>query len=727
MEGFTICGIVGFIGVSKYPQVSYNLITKLLEKSEIRGTDASGFWTTQKDGGVLYHKEPTKSSEFVKNSMWERLQGYELDAMIAHARGASKGVGSPSENKNNHPFVSTCKSVGMVHNGRIWDTEYNLLKQKYEVNSDCDSEILLRIFESQVFGENKEINPEELFDEQPPIESKEFLTRLCALKDIWTLAGSKGHIASAISERVDEKTRVLWLFRNKHRPLWLIDLRNHLGQIFFCSTPEIWQEAASECRDIKSILMRNRIKLIELPPEEIWMMRIGKDSPTVKNDSLLRIEVNTTGKYSRWEPGEKVKISQRSSSFDIVTGLNEDDSVILTKNTKSDENTENTDEGKWVFWQVDYGTTYRHFNTESEADGFVQQNSFKIKRKVVLETEDEIVNFVAKTKGVFNHRGTLNKEVDQLLVIKGYVLIEVFICDTVANARSVLCYQPGGIIVHKSKKEQKLRWNVFDHNKNFLGSHDSKEEVELANNPIGSIVEKTDVTSQPNVVVESYIVGVETDAINQQSVVVESNASNSENITDNSSTAINCTESVSTFNVEQHSKEIWRVLTPDRSIMLKEFDSETEARDYLLRQGRGVVEVVYGGNNARWKVSDENGKFVGFYSSKKEAEAAAHCWDGIVKCIEDKDNSEFDEFDVCEEDNVTSLGLETGDIVELAYQEIQVCFNVLKSLVDDVSELIGRKYKDGNLTNQEIGDLQTDLEQMLGDLRSMFFVLGGES
>lgn len=120
---------------------------------------------------------------------------------LGHARAATQG--NPKENKNNQPFVSENKKICLVHNGRVDD--YEKLKSRYKLESDCDSEILLRIFESTQ-----------------------------SIADLITLQGpSAGAIASA-----DDKS--LWLFRNEDRPLWLIDLREALGQIFFCSTLDIW-------------------------------------------------------------------------------------------------------------------------------------------------------------------------------------------------------------------------------------------------------------------------------------------------------------------------------------------------------------------------------------------------------------------------------------------------------------------------------------------------------
>jgi len=121
-----MCGIAGYIGESKNPDVSFELLTSIFALSEVRGTDAAGFWGAQKDGGkIMYHKQPDKSSEFVKNQVWKAIRHLNPNLIICHARGASIGVGAPSINRNNHPFVTHDKCVGLVHNGRIPEPEYD--------------------------------------------------------------------------------------------------------------------------------------------------------------------------------------------------------------------------------------------------------------------------------------------------------------------------------------------------------------------------------------------------------------------------------------------------------------------------------------------------------------------------------------------------------------------------------------------------------------------------
>ena len=188
-------------------------------KTESRGEDATGIWGTG-SGKIIYHKEPVKVKEFVAGDMWKKVRKLNPDLLLMHARAASLGVGSPKINKNNHPFVSKDCTTAIIHNGRIPDVDYDQLKKQYAVESDCDSEMFLRVFEH-----GKE-----------PVDG---------IKDIWSYM-HRSHMAVAIGEHLGQNRR-LWLFRNTHRPLWLTDMRDKLGQVFFFSDTDIWDEAKNAC------------------------------------------------------------------------------------------------------------------------------------------------------------------------------------------------------------------------------------------------------------------------------------------------------------------------------------------------------------------------------------------------------------------------------------------------------------------------------------------------
>lgn len=282
-------------------------MTRLFEKSEVRGIDASGFWGTETgpNGAVLYHKEPVRSSQFVKSEVWRNLENFCLNMLLVHARGASKGVGEPSINKNNHPFTSSDKSLALIHNGRVDECEYRPLRQKYETKSECDSEILLRIIE----GEGKD--------------------RLQGIKQVWSLI-NEGHMAVAVGQRGQNGERHLWLFRNQFRPIWLADMREKLGQIFFFSEPSIWEDAVSELGGIRSYTKSQ--KLIELPHHQIWSFKL--DGPEVDSANILRLEVRKS-ETKPWEfDGVRCGLVVEEPDFTVVTNLNEQDQIIRRSKTQ---------------------------------------------------------------------------------------------------------------------------------------------------------------------------------------------------------------------------------------------------------------------------------------------------------------------------------------------------------------------------------------------------------
>ncbi len=276
--------------------------------------DAAGFWGTHsRDNKIIFHKEPIKSSLLVKKEIWRKVAKFNPNLLLCHARAASQGVGEPLHNCNNHPFVSNNRLIGLVHNGRIADQEYTALKEKYEVFSECDSEILLRVFE----GAEKYKTKNEFLNFDTHIAS-----RFSGLRDIFSLI-NEGHMAVAIGER-DKNNRYLWLFRNVYRTLWLVDLRETLGQVFFCSTPEIWQNAVSSIED--SYIGKSQ-KLIELPPQEIWFFKITADNPYV--DKAQRFNVDRGSENAQWGfEGERLPINRQIPEVETICKLDENDSLI---------------------------------------------------------------------------------------------------------------------------------------------------------------------------------------------------------------------------------------------------------------------------------------------------------------------------------------------------------------------------------------------------------------
>jgi len=300
--GVNICGIAGFIGLSKDPSFSYEIITNLFKNTEIRGIDAAGFWGVNEKQDIIYHKEPIRSSDLVRKESWKAVKQFSPTLLLVHARAASLHVGTPEENTNNHPFTSTDRTLSLVHNGRI--AEFDALKSKFNVASECDSEVLLRIIEAAPLRhKEKEIEKFTL--------SKEVAYRLAGIKDIYSLIND-GHMAVAIGEILDNK-KYLWIFRNIHRSLWLVDLRESLGQIFFCSTPEIWNQSISRCRNIY------KHALLEVKPEEVWCFKYNKDI------DVFHCKVNRHKEYTEFKKNSKVyPIQKREITNNIIGLINEE-------------------------------------------------------------------------------------------------------------------------------------------------------------------------------------------------------------------------------------------------------------------------------------------------------------------------------------------------------------------------------------------------------------------
>lgn len=315
--GAIICGIAGFIGVSKKPKATYEIMTNLFEFLEFRGTDASGVWAAEAgpEGKIFYHKEPIKSSEFIKKDFWKKVRRSKINLLLVHARATSKGNGHAKTNVNNHPFVSMDKRIGMIHNGSIEESWF--LMDKFQCQSDTDSEVILRIFENGL--ENKfEI------ENLPP----KIAERIGGIKDVWSHI-TKGAMAVAIGERDDDE-RHLFLFRNLQRPLWIADLRESLGQIIFFSTPEIWYRAVNSCTQATKTMLKNQ-KLIELAAHDIWVFTINDASPHVIENQFyrLKVDVKKTGKDYK---DDLIVMKPPKQTLSVVTELDEE--VAVEQNDK---------------------------------------------------------------------------------------------------------------------------------------------------------------------------------------------------------------------------------------------------------------------------------------------------------------------------------------------------------------------------------------------------------
>lgn len=336
-----MCGIAGYIGVSKRPKISFDLITGLFDYLETRGVDAAGVWATEHGGQnrVIYHKEPVRASDFIKKKFWGHLKKIRTDVVLVHARATSSKGGNANCNANNHPFVSLDRRIGMVHNGTIEEADY--LKNKFQLMSQTDSECLLRIFEHGMDSTSNQMD-------NVPVDISR---RMNGIKDIWSYISS-GAMAVALGERIDEHKRGLFLFRNEKRPLWLVDLRETLGQIFFFSTPDIWHSAIEDNPKLKETCWKSA-KLIELPHHQAWYLGLDKGLSTVVEQNIFRFKLDARNTGCEFNEGDYKSIKPAQVNIKIVTKLNEKEELDLIVNKKKSSLNNLDEEDLWQDYEKD--------------------------------------------------------------------------------------------------------------------------------------------------------------------------------------------------------------------------------------------------------------------------------------------------------------------------------------------------------------------------------------
>lgn len=252
-----MCGLLGYIGSSKDPKKTELLTTSLFKHTQIRGIDASGYYCTSEfdDKKVFYHKQTGTSSNLIESDIYKKIWTQKTNLGLFHCRAASVGVGSPSVNRNNHPFVSKSLKKAIIHNGLISKNEYDMLKNYYDTETDCDSEIVLRILEQ---------------DDRSLLDN---------IGDFLSFT-EKSHFAVAYAES-HATTRKLVLFRNEHRPLYYADLRNTLGQIFFFSTLEIFLKALDDVSNVGINLIPSNI--IDMKPFNIFEFKYDEGNEIIQS------------------------------------------------------------------------------------------------------------------------------------------------------------------------------------------------------------------------------------------------------------------------------------------------------------------------------------------------------------------------------------------------------------------------------------------------------------
>lgn len=333
-----MCGIFGFIGVSKQPRVTHRLMTALAEKTETRGKEATGFWGAAggSEGGIIYHKEPVKSTDFVKGRWWKRLEGFNPVILLGHCREPSKewkghDPAPPKDNRNNHPHVSDDCLTAVVHNGKVDDYQ-TLVKGKYQgmTQGRCDSELVLKMFQ---IGRSYHGDEEFLAKRVPGFEKeREVASRLLGVTEIFNKL-NYGAMAIAVGERMEEGRRVLWLMRDEKRTLVCVDLQETLGIIVFASTKEIFKEAVESAPEVKQYVPLNR-KVVEFPSFYAYRFELDtcRDDLDPLDPRKFRIHKTMVTTDSDVDP-EEIPIPKEEAPKDhyqaipVLSGLDADENV----------------------------------------------------------------------------------------------------------------------------------------------------------------------------------------------------------------------------------------------------------------------------------------------------------------------------------------------------------------------------------------------------------------
>jgi len=266
-----MCGVTGMIGVPLHEQaakLSYQLNTELLKLTVQRGSHATGTYALlppsegREKNRVFIYKLDAPSPQFVGTKKWKGMSTESPFVLLGHCRFATHG--DFKEHINNHPHFSEDKKLAIVHNGVI--SGYETLKRKFPCTGECDSEVILRIIESEdavIAGIQK------TFDE------------------------ISGSMACLLTEYDTENMVVRFhAFRNDGNPLVYIDLREELGQIFFASTEDIAKKG------LKNSGMPKKVRekaVVEIPSYEIWTI----DQNGMEFDKIeIEKPVSTTTTYT---------------------------------------------------------------------------------------------------------------------------------------------------------------------------------------------------------------------------------------------------------------------------------------------------------------------------------------------------------------------------------------------------------------------------------------------
>jgi hypothetical protein len=228
-----MCGIFGLVSPNVKNSAELRaFMVALAYESSARGTDATGF-AGYSDGEFAADKAAISSTHFVRRSKaWRNAMIGNALSIIGHTRAATSG--SPKDNDNNHPFHS--KRYSLVHNGGIWLHEQIAEQYGFQLETDCDSELILHFVNSEKALRDGILSAFEVLD-------------------------SVGTMAVAVLDRSDRSVN---LFRTKDSPCVALRVPRW-NAVIFASTLEIFCKAALPFFGSMKALYENADTVLDRP------------------------------------------------------------------------------------------------------------------------------------------------------------------------------------------------------------------------------------------------------------------------------------------------------------------------------------------------------------------------------------------------------------------------------------------------------------------------------
>lgn len=153
-----MCGIAGIVGRNIPQDEKARLMRKLLEATQVRGTDATGIAVPSEDGTIRFLKAPVEAKTFIESEEYREFMDENIGAtvMIGHCR--AKTQGDPKDNGNNHPIVSERTQIAVIHNGSVRDAQWRVKNEEGtnpymldDFDAAVDSEAILRLVDTLLF------------------------------------------------------------------------------------------------------------------------------------------------------------------------------------------------------------------------------------------------------------------------------------------------------------------------------------------------------------------------------------------------------------------------------------------------------------------------------------------------------------------------------------------------------------------------------------------------